>query len=270
MKIIVIGASSYLGARIYKNLELEYETKGTFNSNQIFPSLFQLDITSQKSVQSMFEEARPDIVIHTANFNSPRNIDEERFLAVNRDGNNNIVDHCNKIGAKLVFISSLAAETALNIYGTVKSETENLVKKNNNKYLIIRPSAIFGLSPNIHSDNLSNKLIKTIKGAGNFEYDSSWILQPTYIAHIPQIIRQVINNNLWNKTLRVFTNTPVTQYHIAGDVLDKFGLKATPLHTNRVVPLSPENQEELEVFDLKPRLYNDLINDFVREIKTII
>lgn len=269
MKVLVVGAGSYLGARIYKDLKSKYEVSGTYNTNKLFSDLVHLDITNKDLVDNVLTSLNPEVVIHTANFNSPKNIDENSFLEVNREGNINILTGCNLIGARLVFISSLAAETSLNIYGTVKSETENLIMGNKNKYLIIRPSAIFGLSPNIHTENLSNKIIKTIKGEGNFEFDSSWVLQPTYIKHISQVISQAIDNNLWNMKVRVFTNNPVTQYQLASDILTRFNLTAASLDTKRIVPLAPDNQEELKMFQLTPTIYNDLINDFVGEIKTI-
>jgi nucleoside-diphosphate-sugar epimerase len=50
MKILLIGASSYVGARIYFDLKDSYEVVGTYNNNLLSKSFVKLDITDSHDV----------------------------------------------------------------------------------------------------------------------------------------------------------------------------------------------------------------------------
>ncbi|MFH1917254.1 MAG: hypothetical protein ABIJ21_08395 [Nanoarchaeota archaeon] len=56
MKILVTGASSYVGAGIYSWLKEKHSVKGTYNSNRLFPDLEFLDITQGKAVMDFVLE----------------------------------------------------------------------------------------------------------------------------------------------------------------------------------------------------------------------
>lgn len=54
MKLLLIGASSYVGARIFFDLKETYDIVGTYHHNPLSHSFIKLDITNKKMLQKFF------------------------------------------------------------------------------------------------------------------------------------------------------------------------------------------------------------------------
>jgi dTDP-4-dehydrorhamnose reductase len=270
MKILLIGASSYVGARIYFDLKDLYEVVGTYNNNPLSKSFVKLDITDPHDVSRVFAEVKPEIVIHVANFPSPRNAvgNEEKFTQLNDNGTTNVVEGANSVGAKVVFISSQAATNATDIYGKLKAKSEDMVATTTAGYLIVRPSLIVGFSPNTTNPRPFNRILKCLDDKTTTgEFDTSWKLQPTYIGHIPQIIKKTVETNVWNKTIPVFIDELVTQYQIAQDILGEYGITVNQIDQHINIPPSKNDLKEFTFFDLSPHTYKEMITTISKEIE---
>lgn len=123
-----------------------------------FP-LFTADVSDLKQMQSVFEWAKPDVVIHTAAIGSvdfaEKNREETR--KVNVGGTEVIAALCQIFKCRLIYISSNAvfdgstpfySETApvnpINYYGQLKVEAENIVRKSDMPWAIVRPILMYG------------------------------------------------------------------------------------------------------------------------------
>lgn len=203
MKLLIIGATSYIGSRLVFDLQDKYEIIGTYHANNaVAPKFVQVDIRDIQSVDKLVVGVDPDTIIHLANYSSSRQIkdNEVDFPKLNLESTKNIVDIANKYGKQLVFFSSMAATTKQDLYGELKSQSEEIVKTTKNGFNIIRPSAVIGLSPVQTHNKITDKILATINGQSQ-EFDNSWILQPTYIGHLSQVIDQIIERNIWNEGL---------------------------------------------------------------------
>jgi len=269
MKLLITGASSYVGARIFFDLQKAYSLTGTYFQNQLSQNFIQLNLTDRKDTEKTILEMKPDNIIHVANYPSQRNAvnNEESFAELNKKSTEYIINAANKIGAKVIFISSLAAEHPSDIYGKLKKESEELVKTVTAGYLILRCSLIVGFSPNIQNDRPFNRILKCIKDKTKpAEFDISWKLQPCYIGHISQIIDQTIQNNLWNKTVPVFINEVVTQYQIAKDILTHFNIPVEKVDKHMNIPLAENNHSQLVPYNLEPKSYIEMVSVIIDEI----
>ena len=56
MKILITGASGYVGARIFEDLRGHHDVTGTFQRNKFFTDLRQLDITDRKTVGGILKD----------------------------------------------------------------------------------------------------------------------------------------------------------------------------------------------------------------------
>ncbi|MBI3577521.1 sugar nucleotide-binding protein [Candidatus Gottesmanbacteria bacterium] len=270
MKILIIGASSYVGARIYYDLQSKYTVVGTYHNNPLFKSFIPLNATSQEEISRILHEVKPDVIVQVANYPSPRNAvnNEKNFIALNHDATKLIVDTANHIGAKVIFISSQAANNQTDIYGKLKANSEELVKTVKAGYLILRPSLIVGLSPNTANDRPFNRILRCLDdGASNCEFDTSWKLQPSYIGHLSGVIDGTMKNNGWNKVIPVFINEIVTQYQIARDILSEFHVSVGQKDAQLDIPTSTNDLTDFRSFGLKPDSYATLIQVIVEEIK---
>ncbi len=269
MKLLIIGATSYIGSRLVFDLQDENGVVGTYHSNNtISPNFIHVDIRDRQSIDKLVADVNPEVVVHLANYSSSRQIkgNEVDFPKLNLEATINIVEVLNKYEKPLIFFSSMAATTKQDLYGELKAKSEEIVKTVKKGFAIVRPSAVIGLSPVQSHNKITDKILSVINGQTQ-EFDNSWILQPTYIGHLSQVIEQIVLKGIWNEEFNIFTDYPVTQYQIATDILQKFDLKANPIDTGRVVPLAKIDDQKMKLFKLSPASYKEIIDRIVSELK---
>lgn len=268
MKVLLIGASSYIGARLFHDLDSDFELLGTRFNNSISDRFVHLDLNDRMALSKLITEFKPEIIVHLANYSSSRSIagNEDKYQKLNLEATKSLVEIANEQSCKVIFFSSMASATKTNLYGQLKAESEELIRTVKAGYFILRPSAVIGVSPNRQNNKITDKIILTIEGDPQ-EFDTSWLLQPTYIGHISQVIAKVLNGGHWNGDLSLYTNHPVTQYQIAKDVLIHFGMQAEPTDLGIKIPLMPDNSHALSSYNLNPVKYDAIIAKIANEIK---
>jgi len=165
-KILITGASGQLGADCMHILSKHYEVIG-FSHNQ-------LDIANEEAVKRMLFDVRPDIIINCAAFTQVDDCETmtDKAFQINADGPHYLAIHAQKLGAKLVHISTdyvfdgrrpvpeKYIETdpvnPLTVYGKSKYKGEAAIIKETDRFMIIRTAWLFG----IHGKNF----LKTIYG----------------------------------------------------------------------------------------------------------
>ncbi len=276
MKILITGASSYVGSKIYSVLSSiqKYSITGTFYKNKLFDDLIELDLTDHYKVEKFISLNKPEVIIHVANYPSGRDYigNENKFVKLNSSATKCIVKCANENDSKIIFISSQAALSGRdNAYGQLKAESELEVSKATSGYLILRPSLIIGISPNSTKENLNNKILKCVINSDKLaEFDTSWILQPTYLDHIPWFIQKLISDKSWNKTLSLFYRENVTLFKIANDILSRFNLSAKPIDKKLNIKLSDDSVSVFESMSVYPFTYQEMVYKIVEDIRSYV
>lgn len=154
MKYLVVGAMGQLGQELVNLLKEKNADFTAFNSHE-------MDITDRDRVFEVFENEQPDVILDAAAYTAVDAAEEEGKelnWKVNQIGTKNLADAANKIGAKLVFVSTdyvfdgqklgayLESDTVnpQNEYGKAKLAGEEAVINSGAHYYIVRTSWVFG------------------------------------------------------------------------------------------------------------------------------
>lgn len=174
MKVLVLGASGYLGGVLYKRLKeaTDYWVLGTYYRSEKQEGLIKLDVSDFIEVKTFLQHLNPDIIIwclmgktnekqliHEGIFNVLNNINQEcKFIfmstnAVFGEGNGDFSEE------DIPFYKS--CESAIALYSNAKIDGEKMVREHEN-YIIIRPGAIYGQGIHGIWDKRVSQLIKDL------------------------------------------------------------------------------------------------------------
>jgi dTDP-4-dehydrorhamnose reductase len=269
MKILITGASSYVGARLYLDLKKDFETVGTYHKNKLSKEFIELDITDEDKTIQTVKQLRPDVIVHAAANPSAKWCEENPELAVkiNEKGTKYIVDAANSIGAKVIYISSKAAMGQTNIYGRTKLAGEEFVKNTTKGFIILRPSLVIGFSPNTTNDRPFNRMLKNLDEKTPAIYDNSWKFQPSWLGHISEVIKTVIERGLTNEIITVTVPETKSRFDVANDILSFFGITVIPKNENDKTPVTAVDLNKLRELKLPEYSYSEIISEIIEEIK---
>ncbi|APG59629.1 sugar nucleotide-binding protein [Christiangramia salexigens] len=195
-RILILGASGFIGNALYKELCSYFDTHGTYHtSNSFFESNHQFhhfDMETE-NVEILLENLRPDIIISSLRGGFEAQV-STHFA---------IINHILTYNSKLIFISSANVfdgftnypsyeydkTLSQSIYGRFKIKIENaLLRLPNHQYNIIRLPMVFGKSsPRI-------KQIKAILDLEEpLEVFPNVVINATEIQKVTQQIHYIIN-----------------------------------------------------------------------------
>jgi dTDP-4-dehydrorhamnose reductase len=227
-KILVIGGSSLLGYKLLSNTN-NFELYASYNKNLINLKnieTLKIDITNEKNCEKILN-LKPDIIINTA---AITNVDycekfEKNAFDVNVTGTKNIAKIAEKLGSKLIHISTDAVFSGnkkfyaeedrpnpISVYGKTKLESEKIISKVTDS-IILRPSVIFGWIPfeYIKARDESRKTM-------NF---GLWVLDQLYKNNKMSIVNDQINtptlaDNLAENILKIIKKDLTGIFHLSG------------------------------------------------------
>jgi dTDP-4-dehydrorhamnose reductase len=196
MKIIITGAKGQLGSQIINILnsgssELGPISKKYANAEIIDIDIEELDISNIEAVTVFMDKVKPDIVINPAAYTNVDGCETNCELAfkANSIGARNLAIACEKVGAKLVQISTdyvfsgndtvpyreYDVPNPLGVYGKTKLLGENYVREFCSKYFIVRTAWLYGHNGN----NFVKTIIKAAKEKGNLDVVNNQRGNPT-------------------------------------------------------------------------------------------
>jgi len=203
MKILVTGKNGQLGKSIHKIV-----TSHEQNSEFVFVGREALDLSSQDSIISYFNNNSFDIIINCAAYTAVDKAEKEVELAnyINHLAISKIAEISNEHKVKLIHISTDfifdgVSEKAylesddpnpLNIYGKSKLEGELAVCAAMQKNaIIIRTSWLYSE----YSNNFIDTIIRKAQKFDEFSVVSDQYSSPTNASDLAKVIIQIINHN---------------------------------------------------------------------------
>lgn len=160
MRILLTGATGLLGRALRKQLLLIPNVELTAAAySRAAPPLVKADLTDSGQVETLFQTARPDIVIHAAAERRPDIVDNqlEKARALNVSATETIASACARYSASLLYISTDyvfdgsnppyfpdSPVKPLNEYGRLKLEGERIIQNICPRGAILRIPLLYG------------------------------------------------------------------------------------------------------------------------------
>lgn len=197
MKILVTGVCGQLGHDVTEEL-LKNGIEAIACDREEF------DLTDKEETQKFILENKPDGVIHCAAYTAVDKAEDEEEICrkINADGSLYIAEACEKIGAKMIYVSTdyvfggdgeeayepSDEKNPQNVYGITKLEGENNALENCSKTFVVRTSWVYGIN--------GNNFVKTMRRLAETKDELSVVADqigsPTYTRDLAVLLVQMI------------------------------------------------------------------------------
>lgn len=196
MKVLITGANGQLGHDLVNILSDHHQVFGVGRS--------EMDITDLSQVVNTIHRIRPDVIIHAAAYTRVDAAEYEQEMAylVNAYGTCNVVAAAQRIGAKIVYISTdyvfdgkrsdpykeFDRANPCNVYGKSKLAGEEMVKNLSDKHFIVRTSWVFGK----HGKNFVKTMLRLAQHQNELSVVNDQIGSPTYTIDLVHFLKDLI------------------------------------------------------------------------------
>ena len=239
MKVLITGAGGMLGAEMAERFR---QAGHTVIPTGRKPNLVSMDITDAQQVRTVFDEHRPQVVIHCA---AMTNVDAcerqpQQAYRVNAFGTELIAAHCQRVGAICVAISTdyvfdgskgspyheYDSPNPLSVYGRSKYAGEQAVRSLCPRHYIIRTAWLYGT----HGKSFPHFVLERVRAGESPSVIADQIGSPTFTADVAERLLQLLATDCFG-TYHLTNAGPVSRYEFAQELLRLAGLPVnlTPL-----------------------------------------
>jgi len=211
MRILVTGGSGFIGSRFVKYLvKQKYDVHFTYNKNKCsfeVAQSHQLDVTNRDASKNLVYDLKPELVIHTVAVPSMDLCETNKNLAkaVNVGGTKNIVDACQKLGSKVVFISTSTVfdgakplydendqPNPINYHGLTHLEGEKIIINSGLPFLVLRTDQPYGWVESWQKKNSVIRILESLERNETVKEILDWYNTPTYIDNLIEVAINLI------------------------------------------------------------------------------
>jgi dTDP-4-dehydrorhamnose reductase len=235
MKILIVGASGFIGGKLLKEFSKAHDVLGTFYTRSV-DGLIHLDVRDKSKVNDLVSSFKPDGILYPAANSNVKYCEDypEETRQINVTGTANTVEIAEKSGAKFVYFSSDYifdgkngpyheddTPNPINAYGRQKLASEEIIKKNMTNYLIIRTTIVYGWEK--EGKNFIMQLIKALKKNQPIKVAENQMGTPTYVTNLCKAVRELVEKD---KTgiYNIAGNDLINRYKFAQNAADIFSL----------------------------------------------
>jgi len=264
-RILITGGTGLLGLAIQQSAPTDIQGFSVYFPERSLPEPLHFpiraaDVTDRRQMQSVFEWAKPDVVIHTAAIGSvdfaERNREQTR--RVNVGGTEIVAELCQIFKSRLIYISSnavfdgrspLYSETApvnpINYYGQLKVEAENIVRESSIYWAIVRPILMYGWPYPGERDNPVVWWVRSLENGKHIKVVDNVFSKPLPAWSCAEVIWEVIRQQQTG-IYHVAGRDHLSLYDFALQVAEVFDLDAeliTPVPDSYFPEIAPRPQD---------------------------
>ena len=272
MKILITGGGGFFGEFLNRILSEEYQVLTLYHKNIGSSNLFNsqyADITDYKLMSKIFDEFKPDIIIHSAALADLilcEKLDSRIVYNINVSSTKNIAELCDSIRAKLIYIStdlvyagyrgSMLDENSklvpVSLYAETKLMAEVKLKETFDNYIILRQALLFGLSK-YNSNNYFQFMFESLKKGNEIKVFTDQFRTPISVLESARVIKELVKKNIKNEIINLGGEERVSRAELAellceiaefdknllnkinmNDIPDCVGVKDVSLNTDKL------------------------------------
>jgi dTDP-4-dehydrorhamnose reductase len=208
-----------------------------------------LDITDEKAVERILQAEKPDVVVHCAAWTAVDAAEDEenrqKVWKVNADGTKNIAVACQKIGCKMIYLSTdyvfdgrgtrawVPDEkdyAPLNVYGESKLAGEKAVAETVEKYFIVRIAWVFG----VNGKNFIKTMLSVGKTHDTLRVVSDQVGTPTYTYDLSRLLVDMAETEKYGYYHATNEGGYISWYEFAKEIFAQAG------YATKVLPVTTE------------------------------
>ncbi len=195
MDILITGSSGLLGQKLLTTLHKETNRLSGIDLTDrslvvdVPHRYSRIDLTVRKTSVDAICEMKPQVIVHTAAMTAVDRCEQEKELCWNTNvvATENVVTAAQKIGARLIFISSDyvfdgkngpytedSLPNPINFYGRSKLAAENIIRGADISWTIIRTIVLYGVGINTRASFVTWLLDQLRAGKPSSIVDDQW------------------------------------------------------------------------------------------------
>ena len=274
-KIWILGGEGHIGSALTELLDIkEYEILST--------DIEEVDITKNDEVYLYAERYRPDVIINASGITDLKECREniEKAFKVNAIGVRNLSVCANKIGAKIIQISTddVFDGTSIvpynefddtnprSIYGKSKLAGEKFLRDMAGKYIIIRSSWVYGTGK-----DFVNYILNYPDSNSGIEISSEEIASPTSAKEIAKVILRLMRKMQYG-IYHIACKGSCNRVEFANEILRLSNKKLKIISVDKI-----ENRPTYSVLDNlmlrisdmeEPLTWKEALKEYIKEVNT--
>lgn len=244
-KVLVTGGTGLLGVALQNTAPADVQGFATCTVGRALPYslpflMMPSELTDQASMRSVFEQVKPDLVIHTAAMGSVDFAERNREITrqVNVGGTQVVVDLCKDFNCRIIYLSTNAvfdgqapfyAETdvvnPVNYYGQLKVEAESIVQRSGLDWAIVRSIMMYGWTYPGGRDNPVISWVNSLRSGRPIKVVDNVFSKPLPSLSCAEVVWAIVKQNKFG-IFHAAGRDHVSLYEFALEVADVFELDA--------------------------------------------
>jgi len=261
LKVLVTGASGFIGMHITRHLKDRWTVMGTYFNHPYTTMdipMLSLDLTDGRALARMVFEMRPYAVVHCAALTDTALCEKNRALAslINAEGTRRLARVARDVSARMIHLSTDLVfngekgwyreddpVSPLQIYGETKVKGEEAIMEEHDNAAILRVGLVYGPSP-LGNRSASEWPLYEIQQGRTPTLFTNQFRTPTSALNIARVVGELLDHT-FTGILHISGPDRMSRYEFGRALLEAYGI---PL--NRI---KPGSLEELPSISARPR-----------------